>query len=54
MKAFVKLKEKIWRMDLVLVDELVKKNNGLRHLLIRQQQFDWTKNAEREWKQNIL
>ena len=40
MKAFARFKNEIWCIDLVYVDKLVKDNNGVKYLLVRQDLFD--------------
>ena len=46
MRAFARLRKEIWCMDLAYVDKLAKENNGVKHLLVRQDLFDRTVNAE--------
>ena len=46
MKAFAGFKNEIWCMDLVYVDKLVKDNNGVKYLLVRQDLFDRTVDAK--------
>ena len=47
MRAFARFKNEIWCMDLAYVDKLAKENNGVKYLLVRQDLFDRTVNAER-------
>ena len=42
MKAFARLRNEIWCMDLAYVDKLAKDNNGVKCLLVRQDLFDRT------------
>ena len=42
MKAFARFKNEIRSMDLACVDKLVKDNNGVKYLLVRQDLFDRT------------
>ena len=46
MRAFARFGKEIWCMDLAYVDKLSKKNNGVKYLLVRQDLFDRTVNAE--------
>ena len=46
MKAFARLKNEIWCMDLAYVDKLAKDNNGVKYLLVRQGLFDRTVDAK--------
>ena len=46
MRAFARFKIEIWCMDLADVDKLAKENNGVNYLLVRQDLFDRTVNAE--------
>ena len=46
MRAFARFKNEILCMDLAYVDKLAKKNNGVKHLLVRQDLFDRTVNAK--------
>ena len=46
MRAFARFRNEIWCMDLAYVDKLAKKNNGVKHLLVRQDLFDRTVNAK--------
>ena len=46
MKAFARLKNEIWCMDLAYVDKLAKNNNSLKCLLVRQDLFDRTVDAK--------
>ena len=46
MKAFVRLKNGIWCMELAYVDKLGKDNNGVKYLLVRQNLFDRTVDAK--------
>ena len=46
MRAFARFKNEIWCMDLAYVDKLAKENNGVKHLLLRQDLFDRTVNAK--------
>ena len=46
MRAFARLKNEIWCMDLAYVDKLAKENNGVMYLLVRQDLFDRTVNAK--------
>ena len=45
MKAFARLKNEIWCMDLAYVDKLAKDNNGVKYLLVRQDLFVRTVDA---------
>ena len=45
MRAFARSRKEIWCMDLAYVDELAKENNGVKYLLVRQDLFDKTVNA---------
>ena len=47
MKAFVRLKNEIWCMDLAYVDKLAKDNNSVKSHLVRQDVFDRTVDAKR-------
>ena len=47
MKAFARLKNEIWCMDLAYVDKLSKDNKGVKYLLVRQDLFDRTVDAKR-------
>ena len=40
MRAFARCKNKIWCMDLAYVNKLVKDNNGVKYLLVRQDFVD--------------
>ena len=42
MKAFARLKDEYWCMDLAVVDKLAEENNNVKFLLIRQDLFDRT------------
>ena len=46
MRAFPIFRNEIWFMDLAYVDKLAKENNGVKYLLVRQDLFDRTVNAE--------
>ena len=46
MRAFARLKDEIWCMDLAYVDKLAKDNNGVKYLLVRQDLFDRTLDAK--------
>ena len=46
MKAFARLKNEIWCMDLAYFDKLSKDNNGVKYLLVRQKLFDRTVDAK--------
>ena len=46
MKAFARLKNEIWCMDLAYVDKLAKDNNGVKYLLVRQDLFDRTADSK--------
>ena len=46
MRAFAKFRNEIWCMDLAYVDKLANENNGVKHLLVRQDLFDRTVNAK--------
>ena len=46
MKAFARIKNEIWCMDLAYVDKLAKANNGVKYLLVRQDLFDGTADAK--------
>ena len=45
MRAFARFKTEIWCMDLAYVDKLAKENNGVKYLLVRQELFDSTVDA---------
>ena len=45
MKAFARFKNEIYCMDLACVDKLAKDNNGVKYLLVRQNLFDRTVDA---------
>ena len=45
-RAFARFRKEIWCMDLTYVDKLVKENNGVKCLLVRQDLFHRTINAE--------
>ena len=45
-RAFARLKNEIWCMDLAYVDKLAKNNNGVKFLLVRQDLFDRTVDAK--------
>ena len=47
MRAFARIRNEIWCMDLAYVDKLAKENNGVKCLLVRQDLFDKTVNAKR-------
>ena len=46
-KEFARFKNEIWCLDLVYVDKLAKDNNGVKYLLVRQDLFDRTVDAQR-------
>ena len=46
MRAFARFKDEIWCMDLAYVDKLLKDNNGVKYLLVRQNLFDRTVDAK--------
>ena len=46
MRAFARFRNEIWCMDLAYVDKLAKEINGVKCLLVRQDLFDRTVNAE--------
>ena len=46
MKAFAKFKHEIWCMNLAYIDKLAKDSNGVKYLLVRQDLFDRTVDAE--------
>ena len=46
MKAFARFKNEVWCMDLAYVDKLLKDNNGVKYLLVRQDLFDRTVDAK--------
>ena len=46
MKAFARINNEIWCMDLAYVDKLAKDNNGVKYLLVRQDLFDRTVDAK--------
>ena len=46
MKAFARFKNQFWCMDLAHVDKLVKDNNGVKYLPVRQDMFDRTVDAK--------
>ena len=46
MRASARFKIEIWCMDLAYVDKLAKENNGVKYLLVGQDLFDRTVNAE--------
>ena len=45
-KAFARLKNEFWCMDLAFVDRLAKENNCVKYLLVRQDLFDRTVDAK--------
>ena len=45
MKAFARFENVIWCMNLAYVDKLAKDNNGVKYLLVRQDLFDRTVDA---------
>ena len=45
MRAFSRFRIEIWCMDLAYVDKLAKEKNGVKYLLVRQNLFDRTVNA---------
>ena len=46
-RAFARFRNEIWCMDLANVDKLVKENNGVKYLLVRQDLFARTVHAKR-------
>ena len=46
LRAFARFINEIECMDLAYVDKLAKENNGVKHLLVRQDLFDRTVNAK--------
>ena len=46
MRAFARFKNEVWCMDLAYVDKLAKDNNDVKYLLVRQDLFDRTVDAE--------
>ena len=46
MRAFARFRNEIWCMDLAYVVKMVKKNNGVKYLLVRQNLFERTVNAK--------
>ena len=42
MRAFSRFRNEIWCIDVAYVDKLVKENNGVKYLLVRQDLFDRT------------
>ena len=42
MTAFVRFKNELWCRNLAYVDKVVKDNNGVKYLLVRQDLFDRT------------
>ena len=46
LRAFARIRNEIWCMDLAYVDKLAKENNGVKYLLVRQDLFDRTVNAK--------
>ena len=46
MKAFARFKNEVWCMDSAYVDKLLKDNNGVKYLLVRQDLFDRTVDAK--------
>ena len=46
MKAFARFKNEVWCMDLAYVDKLAKDSNGVKYLLVSQDLFDRTVDAE--------
>ena len=57
MKAFARLKNEIWCMDLAYVDKVAKDNNGVMYLLVRQDLFGRTVHAKgmktKDSKENV-
>ena len=45
-RAFARFKNEIWSMDCAYVNKMAKENNGVKFLLVRQDLFDRTVNAE--------
>ena len=52
MRAFARFKKEIWCMHLAFVDKLPKDNNGVKYLLVRQDMFDRTVDANKRFKRN--
>ena len=46
MRAFARFRNEIWCMDLAYVYKLAKEKNGVKYLLVRQDLFDRTVNAD--------
>ena len=46
MRAFARFRNEIWCMDLAYVDKLAKENNGVKYLLVCQDLFERTVNAQ--------
>ena len=46
MRAFARLRNEIWSLDIAYVDKLARENNGVKYLLVRQDLFDRTVNAK--------
>ena len=46
MRAFARFRNEVWCMDFAYVDQFAKENNGVKFLLVRQDLFDRTLNAE--------
>ena len=46
MRAFSRFKNEIWGMDLAYVEKTARRNNGVMYLLVRQDLFERTLNAE--------
>ena len=46
MRAFARLRNEIWCMDLAYVDKLAKEKNSVKYILVRQDLFDRTVNAK--------
>ena len=46
MRAFARLRNEVWSLDLAYVDKLARENNGVKYLLVRQDLFDRTLNAK--------
>ena len=52
-KAFAKFKNEKWCMDFAYVDKIARNDNGVKYLLVHQDLFDRTVDAERMKKKPL-
>ena len=52
MRAFARFKKEIWCMHLAFVDKSAEDNNGVKYLLVRQDMFDRTVDANKRFRRN--